>query len=196
MKNLKAVLFDMDGTLTQPLIDWQEVRRRLEVPEGASIMDHIEAMNGHRRDQAERLLEQIEFEAATAAVPNDGVVDLMDRLHERGLKTGLVTNNHRHAMTHIVEKLGLWFDLLLSREDGIAKPAPDLLILALKRLGLEPGDAVFVGDGRYDRAAAAAAEVSYLHLDHDPDAAQIGPTVHKLAEVWQLLEPLMCAPPE
>ena len=153
-------------------------------------------LNGHRRDQAERLLKQIEFEAATAAVPNEGVVELIDRLHERRLKTGLVTNNHRRAMTHIVEKLGLRFDLLLSREDGIAKPAPDLLILALERLGLRSADAVFVGDGRYDRAAAAAAEVKYVHLDHEPAAAPDGPTVHKLAEVWQLLEPLMSAPSE
>ncbi len=193
---MRAVLFDMDGTLTQPLINWQEVRRRLKVPEGASIMDHIEALNVHRRHQAENLLQQIEFEAATAAVPNDGVVELIDRLREHGLKTGLVTNNHRRAMTHIVEKLGLRFDLLLSREDGVAKPAPDLLILALERLDLRSSEALFVGDGRYDRTAAAAAEVRYIHLDHDPAAAPNGPTVHKLAQVWQLLEPLMSAPPE
>ncbi len=188
---LRAVLFDMDGTLTQPLIDWREVRRRLEVPEGASIMDHIEAQDGGRRERSERLLKQIEFEAATAAVPNEGVGELIDRLREHGLKTGLVTNNHQRAMEHIVEKLGLRFDLLLSREDGVAKPAPDLLLLALDRLGLKPGDVVFIGDGRYDRAASTAAEVSYIQLDHDPAAAQDGPTVHKLAEVWQLLEPLM-----
>ena len=188
---LRAVLFDMDGTLTQPLIDWREVRRRLEVPEGASIMDHIEAQDGGRRERSERLLKQIEFEAATAAVPNEGVGELIDRLRERGLKTGLVTNNHQRAMEHIVEKLGLRFDLLLSREDGVAKPAPDLLLLALDRLGLKPGDVVFIGDGRYDRAASTAAEVSYIQLDHDPAATQDGPTVHKLAEVWQLLEPLM-----
>lgn len=193
---LRAVLFDMDGTLTQPLIDWPDVRRRLEVAEGASIMDHIEAQDGHRRDRAESLLKQIEFEAATAALPNDGVVELIDRLRQRGLKTGLVTNNHQRAMEHIVEKLGLRFDLLLSREDGIAKPAPDLLILALERLGLKSSEALFVGDGRYDRAAAAAADLSYIHLDHDPAAAPNGPTVHKLAQVWQLLEPLMSAPPE
>ncbi len=154
-------------------------------------MDHIEAQDGGRRERSERLLKQIEFEAATAAVPNEGVGELIDRLREHGLKTGLVTNNHQRAMEHIVEKLGLRFDLLLSREDGVAKPAPDLLLLALDRLGLKPGDVVFIGDGRYDRAASTAAEVSYIQLDHDPAAAQDGPTVHKLAEVWQLLEPLM-----
>ena len=53
---LKAVLFDMDGTLTQPVIDWGVARRRLGVPEAASIMDHIEAQEGHPRAQAEELV--------------------------------------------------------------------------------------------------------------------------------------------
>ena len=190
---LKAVLFDMDGTLPQPVIDWGVARRRLGVPEAASIMDHIEAQEGHPRAQAEELLEQIEFEAATNAVSNEGVAGLIEQLHNNGLKTGLVTNNHRRAMEHIVEKLGLSFHLLLSREDGVAKPAPDLLILALARLGLEAGDTVFIGDGRYDRAAAAAAGIAYIHLEHDPAAPSNGPTVRGLGEIWQLIEPLMAA---
>lgn len=187
---LKAVLFDMDGTLTQPLIDWREVRRQLAVPEGASIMDQIESLDGDQRQEAELLLKRIEYQAATQARPNPGVVELLERLHESGLRTGLVTNNHERAMMCVVRKLGLQFDLLLSREDGVAKPAPDLLLLALRRLNVDAADAVFVGDGHYDRAASAAAKVSYIHLDPDRAAPQVGPTIHALTELWPFIEPL------
>lgn len=191
MSVLKAVLFDMDGTLTQPLIDWRQVRRQLDVPEGASIMDHIQAQEGARRDQAEQLLKRLEYEAAVDARANEGAVEVVERLRQHGLKTGLVTNNHRRAMARIVDRLGLRFDLLLSREDGVAKPAPDLLMLALERLEVEHRDVLFVGDGRYDRAASSDARIPYVHLEHDVEAERIGPTIHSLTELWQLVEPLM-----
>lgn len=187
---LRAILFDMDGTLTQPLIDWPEVRRRLDVPDGASIMDHIESQEGDRRVTSERLLESMEYEAAANALPNEGVRELVALLRERGLKTGVVTNNHRRAMRCIVDKLGLRFDLLLSREDGVAKPAPDLLLLALDRLAVASEEALFVGDGRYDRAASAAAGIRYVHLDHERTDAQDGWTIHTLPELWPLVEGL------
>ena len=187
---LRAILFDMDGTLTQPLIDWPEVRRRLDVPDGASIMDHIESQEGDRRAESEHLLESMEYEAAANALPNEGVHELVALPRERGLKTGVVTNNHRRAMLCIVDKLGLQFDLLLSREDGVAKPAPDLLLLALDRLAVAPEETLFVGDGRYDRAASAAAGIRYVHLDHERTDAQDGWTIHTLPELWPLVEGL------
>ena len=188
---LKAILFDMDGTLTQPLIDWPRVRARLGVPDGATIMDHIESQEGDQRARAESLLESVEYEAATNARPNEGAGELLELLREQGLKTALVTNNHRRAMLCIVDRLGLQFDLLLSREDGTAKPAPDLLQLALVRLGVEPEETLFVGDGRYDRAASAAAAIRYVHLDHEQAEEQSGLNIHALPALRQLVSALV-----
>ena len=41
---LKAILFDMDGTITRPNIDWKDLRARVGVPEGVPIMAHIDSL--------------------------------------------------------------------------------------------------------------------------------------------------------
>ncbi len=186
---LKAIFFDMDGTITRPHIDWKELRARVGVPVGVPIMAHIEELPTDERDRAEAILLDIEYEAAEKAESNPGVAELFDYLAQQPLDLALITNNHRRAMHHVVEKLGLRFRLLLSREDAPLKPAPDLLLLALDRLQLEASEAVFVGDGHYDRAASAAAGIPYIHLAHDPHAQTDGPTIRHLGELPGHLSP-------
>ena len=185
---LKAVLFDMDGTITRPLINWRELRQRVGVPEGVPIMAHIESLTAEERQRSEEILETEETRAAAEAELNPGAVELLDRLRSRGLLTALITNNHRRAMDLVVSRFELCFDLLLSREDAPLKPAPDLVLLALSRLQVEPGHACFVGDGRYDQLASEGAGVRYLHLQHPDHPAPEAETVSHLIEVWDRLE--------
>lgn len=177
---LKAVLFDMDGTITQPHIDWAALRQRLQVPAGVPIMEYIESLPVPQQEQANAVLEAVEMEATTEAVLNPGAAELLAQLRREGLRLALITNNHRRAMQAVVEKFGLDFDLLLSREDAPLKPAPDLLLLALARFGCGPAEACFVGDGRYDRVASEAAGVPYIHLAHDPQDPAEGLAVRSL----------------
>ena len=64
---LKAIFFDMDGTITRPHIDWKELRVRVGVPVGVPIMAHIEELPAAERDRAEAILLDIEYEAAEKA---------------------------------------------------------------------------------------------------------------------------------
>jgi HAD superfamily hydrolase (TIGR01509 family) len=50
-----------------------------------------------------------------------------------------------------------------------AKPAPDLLLLACRELGVEPSQAMLIGDSRYDREAAKAAGVRFVGFGIDGD---------------------------
>lgn len=178
---LKAVLFDMDGTITRPHIDWAALRERLQVPAGVPIMAFIESLPSPQRQVANALLEEVEMEAATAAVLNPGAAEVLIQLRQEGLRLALVTNNHRRAMQVVVESFGLDFDLLLSREDAPLKPAPDLVLLALRHFGCAPTEACFVGDGRYDRMASEAAGVPYIHLAHEGGEQVEGLAVPSLA---------------
>jgi HAD superfamily hydrolase (TIGR01509 family) len=186
---LKAVFFDMDGTITRPCIDWKALRQRVGVPEGMPIMAYIESLAPPARQQAEAILETAETQAAEAAELNPGAAELIRDLRALLLRLALITNNHRRAMQQVVARFGLRFDLLLSREDAPLKPAPDLLLLALERLGLEPGNACFVGDGRYDQLASEAAGIRYIHLANDSRPADGAPTIYALSELWRHLAP-------
>ena len=181
---LKAIIFDMDGTITRPHIDWKSLRAQIHCPIDKTIIEHINSLPSEASERANDILMQTEREAAQHAEINDGAVELVEVLRQRGLKLALVTNNHREAMEHVVHTFGLRFHLLLSREDALLKPAPDLLQLAIHRIGVATSEVCCVGDGRYDRMASQAAGIRYIHLAHDPHEPPEGPTIHSLPELW------------
>ncbi|NKB68177.1 MAG: HAD-IA family hydrolase [Candidatus Latescibacteria bacterium] len=185
---LKAVLFDMDGTITEPGIDWARLRASVGVPPKMPIMEYVERLSGADRARAEEQVRAVEMEAVEGAVLNRGAAELLDQLRARGLRLALVTNNHRRAMMQVVETFSLNFDLLLCREDAPLKPAPDLLLLAMRQFKLAPADCCFVGDGKYDRQASRAAGVRYIHLAHDGAAGDGEPTMGALGELWRHLD--------
>ena len=187
INNIKAVLFDMDGTLTVPNIDWKELRARVGVAEGVGIMEHIYALSGVEARRADLIVRETEMTSVCDAVANQGLGQLFDQLENKPWKRALITNNHREAMERVVSTFDLRFDLLMSREDAPLKPAPDLLLLALERFEISPEEAVFIGDGRYDRAASVAAGVRYIHLENDRSKAPEGEVIYGLEELMSRL---------
>ena len=61
-----------------------------------------------------------------------------------------------------------------------AKPAPDLVLLACRELGVAPAEAVLVGDSRYDREAARAAGAGFVGLGIDGDTR-----IERLGELFR-----------
>ncbi|MBT4610254.1 MAG: HAD family hydrolase [Gemmatimonadetes bacterium] len=186
--SLKAILFDMDGTLTVPWIDWTELRTAIGATDGLGIIEFIGTLPPDSQEKAEATVREFEMDAARQAPANPGLDAMFEQLDQLSLKRALITNNHRAAMLHVVERYGLSFDLCLSREDALLKPAPDLLLLALEHFCISPEEAVFVGDGRYDRVASAAAGVRYVHLSHDRTIPEQEETFYHLAQLLDLLD--------
>ena len=186
--NIQALLFDMDGTLTVPWIDWAKLRTAIGAIDGLGIIDFIDTLPPGEQEKAEATVREFEMDATRRAPANPGLHAMFERLDQLPLQRALITNNHRAAMQHVVERYGLCFDLCLSREDALLKPAPDLLLLALEHFGLSPEEAVFVGDGRYDRVASAAASVRYVHLSHDRTVPEQEETFYHLTQLLDLLD--------
>ena len=92
-------------------------------------------------------------------VPRPGAVETLRELRRRGLLVGLIT-----VCTEDVEHLwpesefaGLFDAEVFSSSLGIAKPDPRIYLHCAEELGVEPGEAVFVGDGANDELAGALA---------------------------------------
>ena len=76
---------------------------------------------------------------------------LLDALHDRGLRTGLVSNawDPRWLLERDLEEMGLLARLdavVFSSDVGVRKPRPEIFYRALDELGVDPSRAVFVGD--------------------------------------------------
>ncbi|UCC58212.1 MAG: HAD family hydrolase [Candidatus Bathyarchaeum sp.] len=73
----------------------------------------------------------------------------LSKLRAKGLKLGIVSNGFRKDVEHVLEKLRLkrWFDVVVSIDScNSAKPAKEIFLCALNKLGVQPSEALFIGD--------------------------------------------------
>lgn len=95
----------------------------------------------------------------------EGATRVIGELKARGHKVCIATSSSM-AMTQVMTRKFKWpVDMVVTADDvERGKPAPDMLLKILKAL---KGPAVFIGDARYDRQAAAAAGIPVLILGED-----------------------------
>jgi HAD superfamily hydrolase (TIGR01509 family) len=176
---IEAVLFDWNNTLVQ--FTWDDEllaaghRAALGRDDPAFTARYRELMLGdvpHRPyadvlrelgiDDVDRFID-VEHETWRPAYAVLGSAQaLLDSLRGRGLKTGLVANSWpdpARVLRADVEGFGLaeLLDVMVfSEEVGVSKPSPEIFLHALEKLGVEPENAVFVGDGLVNDVQGAA----------------------------------------
>lgn len=101
----------------------------------------------------------------------DGAVTIAG-LRARQLGVALISNCSTDVRTSLRHhNLEEWFDaVVLSAEVGLMKPAPEIYLMAAERLGVEPADCLYVGDGS-DNELEGAAGAGMTPLLYDPDRA-------------------------
>ncbi len=164
---MKALLFDMDGTLadTEPVhlealrLMLQQHGVALDVSDfhsrmagrttravTADLFPDVDAEGVRARvDIKERLFREL----AAGITPMPGLVALLDAAAAAGLKTGLVTNSPPDNIVFLLDALGLTdrFDTVVSASDlPRAKPDPLPYLTALANLGIAAEDAVAFED--------------------------------------------------
>ena len=108
---VNAVIFDLDGTLTEPILDFDKIRSEMGLsPEDTDILAAMEAMPASRQKQAHAILTRHEEHAAQNSQLNDGVVELLAELRQRKMPVGLLTRNTRENTLHAAGKHQLHFD--------------------------------------------------------------------------------------
>lgn len=187
---IRGIIFDMDGTLTEPHIDFQALRRELGVMVG-DIVDHLKSVDDAERRRLESILHRIEEDAAVNATLQPGAAELLDVLRARGIKLGLLTRNTRKSVKTVLTKFSLRFDATLTREDGPHKPSPEPVLELAQRWGLQPTEMLVVGDYVYDLRCAhnAGARGVLLVNDKVPEwAHEADYIIHRLDELPGVLE--------
>ncbi len=187
MARFSLVIFDMDGTLTRPYLDFPRIRAEIGLPE--PLLENMLLLpEGPERDRAFAILQRFEDDAAANSELNDGALEILEFLRGRDVKAALVTRNSRRSVARVLEKHGLAFDLVVTREDAPVKPRPEPLQLICGRLGVAPERTLMLGDFKYDVVAGRAAGTATALLTnggppkHLPDA----PPDHVLSRLSDL----------
>lgn len=192
---LGGVLFDLDGTLFDADYDWPWIKAQLGMPHpDGSILDYLQSLDDAERAELERFLVSVENEATDNGHLRDGVPALLERLADLGLKRGLVTNNRRRNADLVLERYGLCFEAVVTRDDGVYKPSGEPLVRAAEEIDCPIERVAYVGDNELDVRAARDAGVAHLIIiSDDPDRfrGRCDALAFHLADVQQAIERLI-----
>ena len=151
---IEAVIFDLDGTLIHLPIDYERLIREFEkiahVESFHPLLEAVSKLDEATRGQVFKIWDLAELAAATRITVNQEGVSLYEFFSEK--PKALVTMQGKALVTAILEKLGLTFDVVLTREDSLNRA--EQLKLSAQKLSARLGNVLFVGNSENDAVAA------------------------------------------
>ncbi len=189
-----VVIFDLDGTITRPCLDFDVIRREIGLPTEprTPVLEAMENMDAAQRARAEAILHRYEEEAAQASELQDGACEVVELLRLCLIPLGLLTRNSRYCAELVTVLHGLQFDHIYTREDGPAKPSPEPVYALCRQLGANPATSWLIGDYLFDIQAGNAAGATTVLMIGDktpPDYAdQADHVIRKLTELPRLMK--------
>jgi len=165
---IKAVIFDLDGTITQPYFDFDAIREEIGLArDSGPLLESMEKMNPQLRRKAETILFIHEQKAVIESKLNAGTEQTLSALRAAGIHIGILTRNKRGNAYAIAQKHNLKFDAVIGREDGPVKPDAFGVIELCRQFGVKPQETLLVGDYLFDLLCAkAAGAVAVLLANH------------------------------
>ena len=160
-----GLIFDMDGTLTVPALDYQAIRAEIGLPSG-DLAAAIAALPENGRRRAWGIIERHEHEANQHQQLQDGCKQLLVRCRREGIKIGVVTRNMAESVQVLCHRFCLEFDIALSREFLHMKPHPGPVLHILETWGFSPGQVLMVGDYVHDVLCGQAAGVATCFFEN------------------------------
>jgi len=170
-----GVLFDLDGTLVDSKLDFDAIRREMELAPGIPILEAFESMPPDQLAHCRQILDHHEQQGALRATLLPGVVDLLNRLTALRTRMAIVTRNGGSIARDVLARLGIvsHFDPIISRDDGPVKPDPWAIEHICKLWKTAPSKVVMVGDFHFDITTGRRAGARTVLLARGRDRQQL-----------------------
>ncbi|KAL6971185.1 hypothetical protein U1Q18_030865 [Sarracenia purpurea var. burkii] len=206
---LRGVVFDMDGTLTVPVIDFQAMYRAVlgedeyfalksNSPSGIDILNHIESWSPDKQQKAHEIIAHFERQGLDRLQIMPGALELCGFLDSRNIRRGLITRNVKAAVDLFHLRFGITFAPALSREFRPYKPDPAPLLHICSIWEVLPNEVMMIGDSLKDDVACGKQAGAFTCLLDEkgrydsPEYAnakfKADYKVSSLADVYSLLE--------
>jgi HAD superfamily hydrolase (TIGR01509 family) len=187
-------IFDMDGTLTVAVHDFDAIRAELGLEPKKPILEQLALLPEARARELYARLDALELELAQRARAAEGAERLLEALAARGSALGIVTRNSHANALETLRACGLerFFApaCVLGREAAAPKPDPEGVLQLLAHWKAMPQQAVMVGDYRFDLLAGRAAGTATVYVDTErefPFAEHADVSVDSLVALVELL---------
>ena len=177
---VRAVIFDFDGTLAPLSLNFDHMRAEVEAIAGHYVSsDEIEQLRhlytleliytietrldeeGARfRSEAFQRLCDVEVQALQGNHLYPYTRNVLAALREKVMRLGVITRNCLRAVKTVFPDMERCVDTIVTRDDtDLVKPNPAHVEIALSKLGVQPDEAILVGDHPTDIIAGRAAKM-------------------------------------
>lgn len=168
LTNVKAVLFDLDGTLIDSMWMWKDIDieylqahgvecpsdlqaciEGMSFPEIAAYFKERFGVPGTLEEIQREWVEMAKYKYAHKVPLKSGAACFLDYLKRQGIRTGIATSNSRELLEAVLLSLGLQERIdyaITCAEAGIGKPAPDVYLKAAAQLGAKPEECLIFED--------------------------------------------------
>ena len=217
-KKIRAVMFDLDGTLLDTAPDFVVVVNQLLTEQQRAVLpdEAIRACvsNGSKAliklafgiDEADaqfepmrqRMLELYLSHCCVHTKPFPGIDSLLQQLAKRNIAWGIATNKPAAYTLPLMTGIDMQpapASVICPDHVSKAKPDPESLFLASKQIGCQPEEIIFIGDHKRDidcgnsaGSITIAAAYGYLDKDEDPSNWKADHCVNHADEIWPVIE--------
>ncbi|MEN0038888.1 MAG: HAD-IA family hydrolase [Cellvibrio sp.] len=217
-KPIRAVMFDLDGTLLDTAPDFIVVVNQLlteqqrptlapdiiraGVSNGSKALIKlafgIEENDAQFEPLRHRLLELYLAHIAVFTVPFPGINSLLDKLADNNIAWGIATNKPATYTLPLMAALDIQpapRSVICPDHVARSKPDPESLFLASKQLGCAPEEIIYIGDHKRDidcgkgaGSITIAAAYGYLDADENPANWNADYCVNHADEIWPIVE--------
>lgn len=190
---IKAVIFDLDGTITEPYFDFDAIRQEMGFSKDAGpVLELMQKMSKEERRRAEKILIAHEQRAVDESTLSPGAAATLAAIRDVGLRIGVLTRNLKANVLAVAKKHGLTFDYIVGREEGPAKPDPSGVLEICSAFGVRPQETFVVGDYLFDLlcARSAGAIAVWLRNSHAREdfSASADYTIDTLPKILTIIE--------
>ncbi len=146
----KGIILDMDGTITKPVIDFQQLREELGICKSGDVLEIIKDLPTEHVDHINITIEKYEQYAIDNMSLQDGFIDFYNYCNKQSIKMGLLTRNRIRNVEALCSKYNLTFDHIVTRDFEFVKPSPEPALHILSKWECSPSECIFVGDYIHD----------------------------------------------
>lgn len=191
--SIKAVIFDLDGTITRPFFDFDAIREEMGLPpDSGPILEIMARMTPSQRKRARDILTSHEDRAVAESTLNDGARETLAALRQKDISIGILTRNKRCNAEAIARKHNLTFDAIVDRDAGPVKPDAFGVLRLCEKFATTPAETLVVGDYLFDilsaKAAGAGAVLLKTHKECDRFAAHADFTIDSLDKILDIID--------
>ncbi len=209
---IKAILYDLDGTLVDSIEDLGDAlnaflvrlgqkpadihtfRSLLETGSRRLLLDSVEFLpEGYTPEELYMMFnDEYSTRLWEKSKPFPGVYGLLEKVKKRGLQQAVISNK-KHDLVELVcdHFFKDTFEVCLGTMPNPPKPDPTMLHMVIDQLGIEPSEILYVGDTLGDMEAAKNAGVQGVWADWGYGGKHtFEPMLHQPMELMELLESL------